>query len=271
MPTPDAFNARIYCYVTPDYVLGVSQEVSGAYGTIYSQTLFDALVVRGDTRKTIYLEAASTALNLFQHKNVLVGNNSVGEAYIGTQYLGAPIERQGWVFLNDANAFIAIRPARGGYVWREDPAPSVFGKYLKFGDPPSPFLLEVARPSEYGGNFEAFASDILDNELHITPGDGRRYQSCSNGTSGPPSERFTVELRPSSWPTVNGQEVELASYPTIGSPHVNSAWDSGIVTITYGGEKLTLDFGKAERISSRLENPGFEEGFTYLGTGYVRA
>jgi len=253
IPRDDGFNTRVYCYVTPDYVLGASQEVDGAYGMLNArgQSFFDALVVRGGTRKTIYLDCGPEGTDIFQHRNVLVGRNDVGQAYIATKELGRPIERDGWVLLRDTNAFIALRPARGGYRWRKVESPYVFGEYLDFADVRSPFVLEVARPSDYDGGFDAFAADILGNKLSVTKQGGLTYESCSQGKSGPSAEEFTVELRPGKLPKVNGKEADLASYPTIESPYVKSAWDSGVLEVSFGGEKLILDFNKAERRTER--------------------
>lgn len=246
-PVDSDFNTRPYCWVTPDYILGASQEAVGRYGMADARgtSMFNALVVRGSARKTIFLDCGTEPPDIFQHKNVLVGRNSLGEAYVGE--FAKPIAADGWLFIKDDHAFIALRPARGGWKWRKAKSPTVFGDYLDFEDRASPFVLEVARPSDYGGDFGAFRSDILDNRLAATPSGGLTYESCSRGKSGPSAEAFTVELLPGDLPKVDGKPVDLESYPALGSPYVNSSWDSGIVTISYESKSLTLDFAKAER------------------------
>lgn len=252
VPGDDAFCTRVYCYATPDFVLGASQEVTRKYGMTDARmtSMFNALVVRGSTRKTVFFECGTEQLDLFQHKNVLVGKSDFAEAYVATHELGQPVEKSGWIFLKDPNAFVAMRPVQGGYEWRKIFSASVFGEYLGFRDPTSPFVIEVARPSDYGSDFDLFMEDILDNKLRVTKSGGLVYESGSRGKSGPSAERFTVELRPHSLPKLNGKVVDLQSYPTIESPFVNSAWDSGVIQVTFGGETLTLDFNKVER---RLE------------------
>lgn len=146
--------------------------------------------------------------------------------------------------VKDDHAFIALRPVRGGYKWRNVSAPTVFGDYLDFGDRTSPFVLEVARPSDYDGDFDAFRADILDNRLTTTENGGVVYESCSCGKRGPSAEAFTVELVPGDLPTVNGKPADLEHYPALGSPYVRSEWNSGVVMISYKGESLTLDFSR---------------------------
>lgn len=249
-PPPEAFNARVYCYVTPDYVLGTSQEVPGRYMVtdVPHVALLASLVVKGSGRKTIYFESeGGKPVHLFQHQNVLVGQTGVGLAYVAGRELGTRSEEGGWVFLEDEHAFIALRPARGGWQWEAVPAPDGFGDFLRFEDPSSPFVLEVARPTDYAGDFHAFRRDILDNEVRQTEGDGLVYESCDEGRSGPASRRFAVALRPGSPPMVDDVEVDLEGYPTLETPYVKSAWDSGVLSVGLGGEMLTLDFTDVSR------------------------
>ncbi len=250
LPPDEAFDTRVYCYATPDFILGTSQEVVGRFGMTDARqsSLFNALLVSGSPRKTIYFECGSARqVDLFQHKNVLIGKTDIGAAYVATDEIGQPIEEGGWILLKDPHAYIAIRPARGGWSWRNVTSRYTFGKYLYFEDVTSPFVMEVARPSDYAGGFDVFKADVLDGRLRITDNDGLIYESCSRGESGPSAEAFTVELRPGDLPMVDGKAVDLEGYPTLGSPHLKSAWNSGIVSVAFEGKELTLDFNKAER------------------------
>lgn len=249
IPADSAFNSRVYCYVTPDFILGTSQEVPGRYGLTGTRelSLYTSLVVKGSPRKTVFFECRERESSFFQHKNVLVCQNGFGEGYVATREFGRLVEKGGWILLEDDHAYVAIRPARGGWSWRKVASEYVFGEYLYFHDVDSPFVLEVARPADYGGDFSAFTADVLGNELRATQNNGIYYESCSEGKSGPSAEPFVIEMTPGQLPIVNGTTVDLAGYPTIGSPYLDSEWDSGVAKISFAGRRLILDFNKIER------------------------
>ena len=249
-PEDADFNGRVYCYATPDFILGSTQQVEGVYEVTHGRntTIYTALILPGSTRKMIYFECGQEGINVFQHKNVVTGRGDTVRAYVASDELGEVSETGGLIFVNDASAFIALRSANGDYTWEDVDSPSVFGRYLKFGDPKSLFIMEVARPADYA-SFEAFKRDIMDSRVSLSDTGVLTYESCSAGISGASSESFTIQCKPGAVPKVDGSPVDLASYPAIASPYVRSEWNSGIVKINFGEQTLTLDFNKTERIS----------------------
>lgn len=51
--------------------------------------------------------------------------------------------------------------------------------------------------------------------------------------------------------TVDGKEIPLSGYPLFDSPFAHSDFDSGVITVDAGGERLTLDFPKLTRMSEK--------------------
>jgi hypothetical protein len=248
-PTDDAFNARIYAWVTSDFILGSSQEVQGRYGMSRQDMLPVSLNVRGSTKAIVFPEVGRKC-DIFQHKNVVIGKGIEGRAYIAHREFEEKVEKDGWILLKSPAAFVAFK-AVGGYKWEAIESPLVYGDYITFEEKDAPFVLEVARSSDYKGDFERFQSDIIDNKLEV----GKdplgepfvHYESCSGGDSGPSAEAFSIELRPENLPKLNGGPVPLHRYPALECPHIHSDWDTGVVRVDFKDRHLLLDFADSLR------------------------
>ncbi len=231
--------ARIYCYCTPEYILGSSVELPGIAGMRGRDALTNSLVLRGSTRKVFFTETLPGA-RVFQYRNVLVGAGGANEAYFPLNELNEVLEREGWIFCRDDEVFVAYRVLRGGYRWAHVKSPLVYGDYIKFSQPRSPFVLEVALAEEYGGDFQAFVEDIADNELREASA-GVSYRSCGEARAGPGAEPFSLFLPVRGLPRVEGREVDL-NWPLFDSPYLRAAWGSGIIEVSKGSRRLVLDF-----------------------------
>ncbi len=250
-PPAEVFNARVYAWVTPDFVLGSFQEVSGHYRAVAAAPLSCVLRMAGSTRRAIYTDLyfgdrkknRDAVVDCVQHKNVAVGRGVVGRAYLATKEFDEVVERGGWIFVRAGAAYAAYRVALGGYHWEQINSPSVHGDFIEFGKHDAPFVLEAGRASDYSGDFARFQADIIGNRLDVHP-DGVTYESGSSGFSGPSANPFTLRLRYGELPEVNGQPLDLEYYPTFDSPYLKSAWDSGLVTLKYAGHRLTIDVGR---------------------------
>ena len=82
-------------------------------------------------------------------------------------------------------------------------------------------------------SFTAFKADILDNArtyaggvLHYTSGTGIPFTFYDNDTT----------------PRTNGAPINYAPPYTFNSPHIRSAWDSGVITIAEGSQLAKYDF-----------------------------
>ena len=144
--------------------------------------------------------------------------------------LSEPVERDGWVFVESDGAYAGVRVV-GEYAWDEsDPEE---GRWLRCVDDLSAIVIEVGRKAEYA-SVEGFQEAVVGTEMKVEDGEVR-YQ----GLSG---DRFTLNTDYSSVPEVNGEAVNYAPQYVYDSPHVRSEWDSGVVTVGYGGDEKVLDF-----------------------------
>ena len=57
-------------------------------------------------------------------------------------------------------------------------------------------------------------------------------------------DRLVFDLSQGSRPLVNGKPVDLAPENVFDSPHVQSVWNSGVVTVRQGARELVLDFNR---------------------------
>lgn len=271
--TPEMFNARVYAWVTPDFVLGSFQEVQGRYSAARSLPLTSVLRMAGSTRRAVYTnlmlggreEMAAAVADCFQHKNVSMGRGSVGEAYLATKEFEEVIESDGWILMRAGGTFAAYRVVGVSYKWQQLSGPSLFGDFIKFEKPDAPFILEAARAADYGGDFARFREDVLDNRIE-QGNDFVSYESCSQGQSGPSAEAFAMTLRYGQLPLVDGQPVDLEAYPTFESPYLNSAWDSGIVKLRFPGHRLTVNVAK-DRSPLRVEETILPLALPYEANG----
>lgn len=247
-PPPEAFDARVYAWVTPRFVLGSFQEVEGRFGASRSLPLTTILRVVGGTRRAVYTSLVpahppgrdNARVDCFQHQNVVLGRGAAGEAYLATREFERVAEQDGWIFLRTAEVFVAYRVAGCGYTWSGADPPSVYGDFIRFENPEAPFILEVAEAEDYGGNFDRFRADMADNRIELKP-DGLSYESGAQGRAGPSAEPFVVTLRCGELPILDGSPVPLEDYGTFESPHLRSTWDSGIVTLRCGPERMTVN------------------------------
>jgi hypothetical protein len=258
-PPPEAFDARVYAWVTPGFVLGSFQEVEGRFGASRSLPLTTILRVAGGTRRAIYTNLVpheppgrdEARVDCFQHKNVVLGRGAAGEAYFATQEFEEVVERDGWIFVRTTGAFVAYRVVGCGYAWVGAKDPSLFGDFIRFERPDAPFILEVAEAEDYGDDFGRFRADVTDNRIELKP-DGLSYESCTQGRAGPSAERFVATLRYGELPLIDGSPVQLEGYGTFESPYLLSDWDSGVVALRFGPERMTVNVARP-RAPLRIE------------------
>ena len=258
-PLPEMFNGLVYACITPDFVLGSFQEVQGKYGALRSLPLTSVLRMAGSTRRAIYTdlmlggrkEMAAAVVDCVQHKNVSIGRGSCGQAYLATKEFEEVIERDGWIFIRAGGTFAAYRVIGSGYTWQHVDNAAIYGDFIKFDKTDVPFVLEVAQAPDYAKDFTRFQTDVCNNQIK-QKSDGLIYESCSAGDKGPSAEAFVLTLCYGKIPLVNGTPMDLDSYDTFGSPYLNSPWDSGIVKLMFGTDRLIINVARS-RLPVRIE------------------
>jgi hypothetical protein len=280
-PPPEVFDTRVYAWVTPDYVLGSFQEVEGRYGATRALPLSCVLRMAGSPLRTIYVDLVpddrqgmfDARVNCVQQRNVALAQGAVGRAYLATDEFEELLEQDGWILARAGSTYAACRLARGGYTWMHADNPSIHGDFIQFEHPESAFVLEAARARDYRGDFGMFRDDILNNRIQLET-DAVSYESCDEGVEGPSSESFVVKLRDGELPLVNGEPLVLESYDTFDSKHLLSTWDSGIVRLSFGGERLTINVSRPNRplrIEETIEPvpPPYATGFDEAAPAWV--
>ncbi|MEM1294661.1 MAG: HEAT repeat domain-containing protein [Verrucomicrobiota bacterium] len=191
----------------------------------------------------VFLEAYTGEKWNLQSGDVMVAQRFPDSYYAGdakVDFVGSlKIEEEdGWVFVDNDDAYAAVRIARGGYNWNE---PARQQLYLQ--DQYSPILIQTGRRAVYE-SFEGFQNAILAAPLTIT-GDALDF-------TGPNSSRIEFflckdlesfdEAYPQSLPQIDGVELDLNLTHNYQSPYLNNEVGSDVVTVSYGDRVWEYDF-----------------------------
>jgi hypothetical protein len=105
----------------------------------------------------------------------------------------------------------------------------------------SPVIIEAGRRADYP-TLEAFMADVLDNPiaLHKTVVPGLNELVYTGTDTAAPEIVFNAAN--GEIPTVSGEHVNYSHPKTFDSPYLQSPYKSGKTAITFGGERLELDF-----------------------------
>ena len=146
------------------------------------------------------------------------------------------VEAQGWVFVEAAGAWAAVRPVAGGYRW-DAVGKEARGQWLRCLDDASPVIIEVARQQNFA-NYGAFRAAILSAPMKF---ENRllTYQSLGG-------DSLTLHADYSAPPKIDGAPVNYAPPRTFDSPFIREDWNSGRVTISKGTRILQLDFNERD-------------------------
>jgi len=205
-----------------------------------------------------------------QSKDVMIAQRFSGSYYVGRPTVSftaglEKIERDGWVFVSNDEAFAAIRVVTGGYVWND------YRDLFYLNDEFSPIIIQTGRASVYG-SFEKFQEAILKAPLTLqyTLGESR-YDSkrlIKVEYTGPNSSRLEFfadrynqeslhfksdspwgwELDPDKepfiLPRIDGKTIELDLEYNYSSPYMQCKMGSDIVTVRFGEKQWDYDFAK---------------------------
>ena len=221
-----------------------------------------------------------------QHRNVLITQQSRNyfrvnpEWFPATEftqpmgvhfgkYLDRIEEKEGWVFAQKGNAYVAVRvligamPAeykrlwdagqRAGlperdrqlqlrtdcYTWNDDRT------IIKLKYAFSPIIIEAGRRADFA-TLEDFQKAILSNPLQLLSTVVPDYEVVVYTGSGPGAKEIIFNAATTEMPTVGDEYINYAPAKLYDSPYMQSDYNSGIVTVEKGDQKLILDFKNAQ-------------------------
>lgn len=251
-----------YAYCTPEYVTGcamfdvasrdVYEKTAYRHGKPYTkrETLLNygtmgrwsGVIFRN--RGGVYLPSYSDEKYNLHHKDVMIAQPFKGARYGGHQKIDFAsvmdmVEKDGWIFVHNDEAYAAVRVVLGDYYWRD------LGRHELFANEKySPIIIQTGRKAVYG-SFEKFQKAILAAPLKVK---GRILDY-----TGPNSARIEFFMcddsddpYPASLPKIDGKVLELDPETNYRSPYMNSKVGSDIVAVSYGDRKWEYDFGKNE-------------------------
>jgi hypothetical protein len=236
-----------YSWVTPDYIMGAA-ELNPADTHIgpSNQNRWQGIIFDTGPGDRVYPQAAPSrvtktqdAFMSVQGGNVLITRKQGYETEPTLVYFSPTLdvldEQGGWLFVKEGSAYLAVRPASGTYRWlttAKNKATDINQRFIALSSVASPIIFEAARAMRYP-SFAAFKADILDNArtyaagvLHYTSGTGIAFTFYDNDTT----------------PRINGAPINYAPPYTFNSPHIRSAWNSGVITIAEGSQVAKYDF-----------------------------
>jgi len=238
-----------YTYRTPQYVLGTAELQPNVKHVAPSrQNRWQGIIFNTSPGDRVYPQAgpanfnpANDAFLSVQNKNVIITAKQAHLEESTFVYfpntLDTLTEKNGWVFVKEGGAYLAVKPATAGYQWltpAKNKASNREQRFIRLGKPEAPIIFEAGTTSDYP-TLAAFQSKILKNKFKF---DGTLAYTSSNGT------RFTFFKGNQKPPQVNGKGPGYSTPSMFASPFMNSRFGSGKITIKKGTQSATYDFSK---------------------------
>ena len=187
-----------------------------------------------------------------QHKNVLLLQRIAPESRrrIGSYNTGkigihfprkslAIMEKNGWIFAANKQAFVGVKFLDGGYQWDEKRELASPAKFNHKSDK-SRILIHAGDVNSHQ-SFSEFRRHVMSNSLKVSPTKvDYRFEKTHM--------EFTVfdgdQIQKFSLPRINGKPINLRPGKTFDSPYLQSQFGSEKVTVTIGPIRKVLDFSK---------------------------
>lgn len=295
---PDSRLAR-YSWVTPDYVMGTRMDHPDALychlsasqeGVIFSTTP-NAMIgwsagyrIAVQHRGVVLLQPKRSVR--WQHPAWFPGYTPATEPLkfvFGTD-LDRIEERDGWIFVEEGNAYVAIRviepavdtmetnavkgnllpspvsfdpngfglfkPGIAACTWEEGGKPSKgrmrVARTLVVNGLYSPVIIEASRKAVHA-TFEDFQRDVLDNPIQLKQLIRSGFILTYRGC-GSEAQELELNCANQAVPKIGGKHIGY-DIPAFDSPFFEGASGSGVVTLTgpVSGSKLVLDFNRITR------------------------
>ena len=235
-----------YAYSTPQYVLGTAELEPGVKHVAPSrQNRWQGIIFNTTSADRVYPQAGPPSFNpandsflSVQSKNTLITRKQadLGEStYVYfSKTLDTLAEKKGWIFVKEGGAYLAVKPATGGYRWltlREEqgleqgPALHPAGQGRRADHLRSGHGLHL---SDAGGVREPDTAEQVqvqrDARVHVVHA---ARTSRSSATSPRP-------------PQVNGKGAGYDPPMVFNSPFMKSKFGSGKITITKGSQRRVV-------------------------------
>lgn len=287
-----------YAWVTPEYILGAQMDhplavhshlspTSRLFGLNFS-THPNARVFPYGVRQTEdedweLVRRAGIISRTVQHENVLISQQSRGYTQVNPEWypqrslraeeygvyisplVDRIVERNGWVFIENGNAFAAIRIVAGEYSASDRPEKSAsFVKYvakeslkeplatdayewntdqslLVSKSPFNPIIWDCSSRRHYP-SLKSFIEAVLDNRLEllktVVPGWYRLvYQGTGNNAATLHLNMANKEI-----PQIEGTPIDYTPDMLFESPYINSLFGSGRIRLEKDSVERALDF-----------------------------
>ncbi len=235
-------------YSTPEFVLGgtmLRALPKSAWTNISSQNRWDGVTFAGAGTPSVFVQAGKLARGTGSHYNAqwtvgdqgvlivqrLAGSDAVDQRVFFSKGIDH-VERDGWIFAEAPDAYLALKVVDGEWEWEEDSAKSWretkkfesgLGEWLVPEKWMTPLVIEVAPKRDYA-DFASFQDEILANPLKFS--DARLdYRSSHYQTE------LTLLADYSEVPRINGQPVDFDT---------SAGWDGGVLGGAVGGDTVTL-------------------------------
>ncbi|WP_347840321.1 hypothetical protein [uncultured Draconibacterium sp.] len=277
-----------YSWITPDYIMGCQMDHPLAVHSHLSiQNRWQGITFKGENGPRVFPTAlkqnesgeykayANGYTRCVQHKNVMLVQQSRGFTVVNPDwypmksradldygvFIGQNhdiiIEKQGWLFIENGNAFLAIKPLLGEYAhgWRilqDDASPGNVSKIINdsytwskdsslihLKDKYSGIIFESSRRPHYP-SLQDFILAILKNpvalEKTVVPGYHILKYKGLNGTE------FYFNLANNEIPMIDGQYINYKPKMVFNSPYLKSIYNTGIIRIVKDDMERVLDF-----------------------------
>lgn len=250
-----------YSYRTPEFIIGTAMYdafskanwtgISCQYrwqGVIFDADHFQARVFpQCEAQGEVYNSTWSVQKlgTLITQKLDTAINAGAMRVYFSRRGISNRSDEDGWIFAqavidgtSNVIAYIAVRPAWGGYAWDGDIDPQDgLQRWLKSNDEYSPVIIEVARASEFA-SYSSFKSAVKALPLSVN-GDVLSYTGLSGNS-------FTFFTDYSALAQINSQTINLAPNEVYNSPFIQGDWGDGIITVNDGTEEIELNFEETD-------------------------
>ncbi|MEM7390791.1 MAG: HEAT repeat domain-containing protein [Verrucomicrobiota bacterium] len=238
-------NAVHYAWCTPEYITGCGMYDPNLEAKNGSMGRWSGVVFRN--LAAISLDAYTGEKWNVQHKDVRITQMCSDSPYVpgDTRVVfdalpGKVSEQGGWVFVDNKEAYAAVKAVTGGHFWTDS-----IMRQMYLNDVYSPVILQTGRAKDYG-SFDAFRKAILQAPLEF-----RDNKVEYHGPMSAKLEFFamTPTLRKEqgmdyTLPRIDGSPIDLNPEYAYSSPFLRNKAGSEMVTISYGGRTWIYDFGK---------------------------
>jgi hypothetical protein len=223
-----------YVYRTPDYTIGCAMFDPTPGHTYGPLGMWSGAVLRD--KKAVYLDAYTGEKWNVQHKDVMIAQRVKGHGYGGDPRVDFTpgwevVETDGWVFVSNGEAYVAVRVVKGGYEWKR-PA-----RRLMLNEKHSPIIIQAGRKAVYG-SFGEFQQAILNAPLALS--EAKLEYTGPNS----PTIEFFLSDDPYVLPKIGGETLDLDLESNYKSPFMENKVGSDVVTVRYGKRRWDYDFGK---------------------------